>query len=126
MVSSGAHINAVGSSVPGARELDTDLIKKSTMFVDLRESVLNEAGDFLIPKQEGAIDDSHIVGEIGEALCGKIRGRESKKEITLFKSVGLAVEDLAAAEYIYNKAGAKNLGRTIELGGARYPTDLSN
>ncbi len=122
MVSSGAHINAVGSSVPGARELDTDLIKKSSMFVDLRESVLNEAGDFLIPKQEGAIDDSHIVGEVGEVLGGKIRGRESDREITLFKSVGLAVEDLAAAEHIYRKAGTKNLGRTIELGGARYPT----
>jgi alanine dehydrogenase len=99
----GTHINAVGSSTPAARELDTLAIQRSKLFTDRRESLLNEAGDFLIPREEGAITDSHIKGEIGEVLIGTKKGRESSDEITLFKSLGIAVEDLFAAWHIYKK-----------------------
>jgi ornithine cyclodeaminase/alanine dehydrogenase-like protein (mu-crystallin family) len=118
-LSAGAHINAVGSSVPFARELDTEAIVKARLFVDRRESTVNEAGDFLIPKKEGAIGDSHIQGEIGEILLAKVKGRKSQEEITLFKSLGLAVEDLASANHIYKKAMAGGMGTKIELGGSR-------
>jgi ornithine cyclodeaminase len=119
-LSSGAHINAVGSSVPFARELDTEAVVKSRLFVDRRESIVNEAGDFLIPKKEGAIGDSHIQGEIGELLLGKVRGRKSEEEMTLFKSLGLAVEDLASANHIYKKAIARGVGILVEFGGSRH------
>jgi ornithine cyclodeaminase len=114
------HINAVGSSVPSTRELDTAAVVKSRLFVDRRESTLHEAGDFLFPKQEGAIGDDHIRGEIGELLLGQIPGRESPGEITLFKSLGLAVEDVAAAYHVYQQARASGAGTSIELGGSRH------
>ena len=119
MVSDGAHINAVGSSVPFTRELDTPLVAGSKLFVDRRESVLNEAGDFLFPQKEGVIDKKHILGEIGELLIGRIGGRKSPEEITLFKSLGLAVEDLAAANHVYRKAMERGVGTSVELGGVR-------
>ncbi len=118
-IAPGAHINAVGSSVAFTRELDTAAVVKSRLFVDRRESTLNEAGDFLMPKQEGAISDDHILGEIGEVLLGKRVGRGSPDEITLFKSLGLAVEDIAAAHYIYQQALEKGRGLSVELGGSR-------
>jgi ornithine cyclodeaminase len=118
-VSPGAHINAVGASLPTARELDTVLVKRSRLFVDRRESVLNEAGDFLIPRSEGVIGDDHIRGEIGEILAGKVAGRKSAQEITLFKSLGLAVEDLASVEHIYRRALEEKAGTWVELGGGR-------
>jgi len=102
-IANGTHINAVGSSTPVARELDTTAVKRSSLFTDRRESLLNEAGDFLIPREEGAITDSHIKGEIGEVLTGTKKGRENSDEITLFKSLGIAVEDLFAAWHIYKK-----------------------
>ncbi len=118
-VSPGAHINAVGASFPTARELDTALVKRARLFVDRRESALNEAGDFLIPRSEGAIGDDHIQAEIGELLVGRIAGRKSANEITLFKSLGLAVEDLASVVHIYRRALERNAGTWVELGGSR-------
>ena len=115
----GTHINAVGSSVPFTRELDTAAVRNARLYVDRRESTLNEAGDFLFAKQEGAIDDTHIVGEIGEILLGKVNGRRTPEEITLFKSLGLGIEDLAAANHVYNKAIASGAGIAVELGGER-------
>lgn len=116
----GTHINAVGSSVAFTRELDTAAVVKSKLFVDRRESTLNEAGDFLFPKKEGAINDDHIKGEVGEVLLGRIKGRDSNDEITLFKSLGLAVEDVASAHHVYAKALQRNLGLAVELGGSRH------
>ncbi|MBC7897370.1 MAG: ornithine cyclodeaminase family protein [Cytophagaceae bacterium] len=115
----GAHINAVGSSIPSARELDTEAMVRSRLYVDRRESVLAEAGDFLIPREEGEIDDDHIVGELGELVLGRIPGRTSPEEITLFKSLGLAIEDVASARLIYERAVAEGSGTWIELGGLR-------
>ncbi len=119
-IAPGTHINAVGSSVPFARELDTAAVVRSRLFVDRRESTLNEAGDFLFPKKEGAIGDDHIQGEIGELLTGRAGGRRSADEITLFKSLGLAIEDLASAHHIFTKATERGLGARVELGGHRH------
>ncbi|RMG55837.1 MAG: ornithine cyclodeaminase family protein [Acidobacteria bacterium] len=116
----GAHINAVGSSVPYARELDTKAIAQSRLFVDRRESALREAGDFLIPRQEGVIDETHIQGELGEVLIGRIPGRRSPEETTIFKSLGLAIEDVAAGYYIYHQAIERGAGTWVELGGQRH------
>lgn len=115
----GTHVNAVGSSIRSARELDTAAVVRSRMFVDRRESAAAEAGDFIIPKQEGAIGDDHIVGELGELLLDRIPGRRNATEITLFKSLGLAVEDLAAAHHIYQQALATGAGTRLDLGGTR-------
>ena len=114
-IAPGTHINAVGSSVPFARELDTAAVVKSKLFVDRRESTLNEAGDFLFPQKEGAINDAHVLGEIGDILLDKIKGRESVNDITLFKSLGLAVEDVAAAHFIYQKLSKQDGGRWVEF-----------
>jgi ornithine cyclodeaminase len=115
----GAHVNAVGASLPSARELDTEAVTRARLFVDRRESALNEAGDFLIPRREGAVDEGHIRGELGELLLGSCRGRQSEAEITVFKSLGLAVEDVAAAQLIYDNALKTGAGTRVELGGAR-------
>jgi ornithine cyclodeaminase len=115
-ISPGTHINAVGSSVAFARELDTAAVVKSKLFVDRRESTLNEAGDFLFPQKEGAIDEGHIKGEIGDILLSNVSGRSSSEDITLFKSLGLAAEDVAAAHYIYQKALQNEKGEWVEFG----------
>lgn len=115
----GTHINAVGASLPSARELDSEAVQRSRLYVDRRESALNEAGDFLIPKREGRITDGHIVGELGDLLLGRIPGRRSPEEISVFKSLGLAVEDVAAAQWVYTKAIAERVGTRVELGGVR-------
>jgi ornithine cyclodeaminase len=114
----GTHINAVGASLANARELDSGAVRRSRLYVDRRESALNEAGDFLIPLGEGIISESHIIGELGDLLLGKIPGRRSADEITLFKSLGLAVEDVAAAHHVHAKAIATGAGTRVELGGA--------
>lgn len=118
-ISPGTHINAVGACVPKCRELDTEAVQRSRLFVDLKESAVNEAGDFLIPRQEGAIQDDHIVGEIGAILLGKLAGRKSDEEITLFKSLGIAAEDLGTADYLYRKAVSTQVGLSVEFGGRR-------
>jgi ornithine cyclodeaminase len=115
----GTHVNAVGASLAAARELDTAAVASARLFVDRRESALNEAGDFLIPRNEGAIDDSHILGEIGELAAGRIAGRTNADEITLFKSLGLAVEDVAALRRVYDKARATGAGTSFAMGGLR-------
>jgi ornithine cyclodeaminase len=100
-IKKGAHINAVGSSTPATRELDTAAIVNSKLYADKYESVYNESGDFIIPKKEGAINDDHVKGELGEVLMKIKKGRESNDEITVFKSLGLAIEDIYAANHVY-------------------------
>lgn len=112
-VRAGTHINAVGACRAPDRELDSALVAASRLFVDRMESARNEAGDYLIPLQEGVIPDTHIVGELGELLEGRIEGRTDNGGITLFKSLGLAIEDLAAAHYIYNQAVLRQKGVDI-------------
>jgi ornithine cyclodeaminase/alanine dehydrogenase-like protein (mu-crystallin family) len=122
-LSPGAHVNAVGASVATARELDTLAVLRSRFFVDRREAALSEAGDFLIPKAEGAVDDHHIRGELGQLLTGEVTGRLAPTDVTVFKSVGLAIEDLAAAQHIYSKARGSGFGKFVEFGGGRHEAD---
>lgn len=111
----GAHVNAVGASIPTARELDTDAVRNARLFVDRRESALNEAGDVLIPMREGAFGEDHIRAELGDVLIGKAPGRATAKEVTLFKSLGIAVEDLACARFLYDEARNTSAGTWVEL-----------
>ncbi|HUK43695.1 MAG TPA: ornithine cyclodeaminase family protein [Gaiellaceae bacterium] len=111
----GVHINAVGSSIPTTRELDTATIVDAALYVDRRESTLNEAGDYLFPAAEGAIGPDHIRGELGELLIGSAEGRSSDSELTVFKSLGLAVEDLGAVELVLRRAEAEGGGVEVDL-----------
>lgn len=113
-LSPGAHVNAVGSSFAANRELDAAAVKRARLFTDCRESARNEAGDFLLAKKEGAVGDDHLLGELGEVLLGRIPGRRTKEEITLYKSLGIAVEDLAAAHFLLKRADETNAGAEIE------------
>ena len=122
-LAAGAHVNAVGSSVATAREVDTAAVSRSRLFVDRREAALAEAGDFLLARKEGAVGDAHIVAELGEVVVGSSPGRTGPSEITLFKSVGLAIEDVAAAQHIYNKARGSGFGTFLEFGGGRHDAD---
>ena len=112
----GTHINAVGACVAAARELDAAAVARSRLVVDRRESALAEAGDFLLARREGAVGDDHIAGELGDVLLGRIPGRRSPAEITLFESLGIAVEDLAAARYLLDRAVATGAGVVVPFG----------
>lgn len=114
-ISPGAHINAVGTYSFKARELDTATMADATLFVDRRESALNEAGDYVIAASEGAFGPEHIRAELGEVLIGDHPGRTSNDELTVFKSLGLAIEDLASAAHVYEKAKQQQAGRWVEF-----------
>jgi ornithine cyclodeaminase len=109
----GAHVNAVGACLPTIRELDTETVAHSSFFVDRRESALSEAGDYLLAAAEGAIGPDHIRAELGEVLAGLHPGREHEDELTVFKSLGIAVEDLAAAELVVARARALGAGSEV-------------
>jgi ornithine cyclodeaminase len=111
----GAHINAVGSSTPAAREVDTETMAAARLIVDRRESALKEAGDLLIPMREGALTADHIQAELGEVIIGARPGRQAADQLTLFKSLGLAVEDVASAAYLAREARAKGVGQTVKM-----------
>ena len=106
----GTHVNAVGSSVPSSRELDADLVASASLFVDRRESTVNESGDYLRAVEEEGIGPDHILAELGELLVGTHPGRRDDEEVTLFKSLGLAVEDLAAAALCVQRAPERDVG----------------
>jgi ornithine cyclodeaminase len=111
----GTHVNAVGSSIPTARELDSETLAGASLFVDRRESTLAESGDYRMAAAEGAIGPDHIRAELGEVLVGAHPGRGSDGELTVFKSLGLAAEDLAAAEHVYRRALAEGAGQEVDL-----------
>lgn len=102
-ITAGAHINAVGACLKHNRELDAEAVRRSRFFCDSRESCMNEAGDLLIPIEQGELTEEHLLGEIGQVFNGEIAGRVSESDITIFEAQGLAVEDLASANYIYEK-----------------------
>jgi len=114
-ISPGAHINAIGTHSPNSREIDGATMAAARIFTDRRESVLNEAGDYLLAAKEGFVTPESILGEIGELLIGTKTGRTSASEITLFKSLGLAIEDVATADYLYHKATKQNAGTWIDF-----------
>jgi ornithine cyclodeaminase/alanine dehydrogenase-like protein (mu-crystallin family) len=100
-VQPGTHLNVVGSGDAGPAEVDNNLVAKSRFIVDSREGVLEQGGEFLRTKKAGLVDDTHIAGEIGQVLAGTVEGRRSADEITLYKSLGLVVQDLATAWALY-------------------------
>ena len=111
----GTHINGVGSHSPGARELDTDTIKRAKVIADQKSACLVEAGDIMIPIEEGSIGEDHISAELGEVVAGMKPGRESDTEITLFKSVGLALQDVSTATAVYHAAREKGIGQEVAI-----------
>ena len=113
-ISAGAHINAIGTFSPKAREIDAATMAAATLVTDRRESLFNEAGDYLLAKDEIQIND-HSIAELGETLIGERAARSAPDEITLFKSLGLAIEDLAAAAYLLDKARQVNHGAWLEF-----------
>jgi len=114
-VKAGTHINGIGSHTPNARELDTEIIKRSKFVGDSREACFNEAGDIMIPLEAGEIEETHFYAEIGEVVTGKVEGRISANEITIFKSNGLAVQDAATAKLVYDKAREQMIGTEVEI-----------
>ena len=112
-IADGTHIAAVGACRPDQRELETALVKRARVFVDSRTGALAEAGDLVLPIREGAIDAGHIAGELGQLAAGAVAGRQSPGDVTLFKSLGMAVEDVAAAHLAYQRATERGLGRGI-------------
>jgi len=118
-IAPGAHVNAVGACIPRCRELDSEAVRRARVYVDHRPAALAEAGDLLIPIAEGVLDATHIVGEIGSVLIDAVPGRRDPEEITLFKSLGIAIEDLAAAGRAYARAVAAGQGTSVLIGGER-------
>jgi ornithine cyclodeaminase len=106
----GQHLNVVGSSVPTTSEIDVETVARCRLFVDFKDSALALAGDFRRAKEAGRVTDDHIVGSIGDVLTGKIQGRTSDQDITLFKSLGMVSEDLVSADFILREAERKNVG----------------
>lgn len=111
----GAHINAVGASTPATRELTPETVAECALFADSRESLRNEAGEYREAVERGLIGPEHVRAELGEVLAGLRLGRQDDEEITLFRSLGLAVEDLAAAQHAVRAAAELGLGTEVHL-----------
>jgi ornithine cyclodeaminase/alanine dehydrogenase-like protein (mu-crystallin family) len=114
-ISGGAHICGVGACRPDQREMPTAVVARSRIFVDSRAGALKEAGDILLPIRERAIDETHIAGELGELALGRVAGRQNDSDLTIFKSLGMAVEDVVTARLVVERAKAAGLGQTFEL-----------
>jgi ornithine cyclodeaminase/alanine dehydrogenase-like protein (mu-crystallin family) len=114
-VAPGTHINAVGSYKPTVREIPAETVRRARVVVDHRPAALAEAGDLIIPMEQGLIEKDHIYAELGEIIAGLKKGRESPEQVTLFKSVGVAVQDIAAANQVLAGAERLNLGTDLTL-----------
>ena len=114
-IEAGAHICGVGACRPDQREMPTAVVARARIFVDSRAGALKEAGDILLPMRERAIDEHHIAGELGELALGRVAGRQSRSDLTVFKSLGMAVEDIVTARLVVERARAAGLGQTFEL-----------
>jgi ornithine cyclodeaminase len=112
-IAPGAHISAVGAYTPATREIDAATVAAARVFVELRAAALREAGELLLPMQAGALGPEHIRGELSELVLGLAAGRTAPEDITLFKSLGLPVEDAAAAEFVYRQAQAVGAGTVV-------------
>jgi ornithine cyclodeaminase len=114
-VASGSHVISVGACRPNQREMDPALLRRGRLFVDSRAAALVESGDIVMGIQQGHFTVSRIVGELGEVLAGKVEGRTAPGDITIFKSLGLAVEDIVAADLVYRQAIQQDVGDELEL-----------
>jgi ornithine cyclodeaminase len=110
----GQHLNVVGSSVPTTAEIDVETVARCRYFVDFKDSALALAGDFKRAKEAGRVGDDHILGSIGDVLTGRVAGRTSDRDLTLFKSLGMVAEDLVSADYIFREAERRGIGQTVE------------
>jgi len=115
----GVHVNAVGACVPAMRELDAAAVARSRIFVDRLESAMNESGDLLLALEEGAIAETPVVAELGDVLLGEAEGRTGDDDVTLFESLGIGIEDLAAAHHVYERARREGRGVAVQLDGGR-------
>ena len=125
MVHAGTHINAVGSGSPASRELDGDVLRSARVFVDRTDSALREAGDIILAIAEGRFAAGDIAGDVGAVLAGRVAGRSTPAEITVFKSVGLAAEDVAAARATYDACVRIGLGQRVVFGTASGAAPVS-
>jgi ornithine cyclodeaminase/alanine dehydrogenase-like protein (mu-crystallin family) len=114
-VQPGTHVNAVGSSFAGPREIDDDLVVRSRMFADHRASVLLQGAEFLWAAQQGLIFDAHVLGEIGEVIAGRLGGRTTETDVTLYKSLGVIAQDLASATTLMVDAKAQGFGTRVSM-----------
>ncbi len=114
-VKPGTHLNVVGSSIPSKREIDSELLIRSRLFVDYRTSTLAQAGEVIIAMEKGEIDADHIVAEIGEVISASTPGRLSSDEITLYRSLGVVAQDLATASFIVEQAKVQGIGTKVSL-----------
>ncbi|HSE38661.1 MAG TPA: ornithine cyclodeaminase family protein [Blastocatellia bacterium] len=115
LLKAGTHINAVGAFTPTTRELDTDAVQRARVIIDDKSAAGREAGEILIPLSEGAFDAGHVKGTLTEVVSGTLQGRASGSEITLFKSCGVAIEDLVTARLAYSRASRNGVGVRVKL-----------
>jgi ornithine cyclodeaminase/alanine dehydrogenase len=111
----GTHINGIGSHTPKMRELDTLTVQRSRIVCDLTEACKAEAGDFIIPAQSNAWTWDRVAANLGDVILGRVQGRTSSEEITLFKSVGLAIQDLSAAKAVFDEAVKRGIGTEFQF-----------
>ena len=114
-VAPGAHVNLVGSSIVTTAEADVELVARARYFVDLRLSTINEAGEFRRALDAGTIGLDHLLGEIGEIANGSLAGRISSHDVTVYKSLGIAAQDLAAAYLVNQRARDKDVGQCVDF-----------
>ena len=114
-VKPGAHVISVGACRPNQREIDPVLTARAKFFVDSRDAALVESGDLVMGIQEGRFGPDHVAGELGQLVAGAVDGRTSDTQVTIFKSLGMAVEDVMAADLAYRRAVEKGLGKEMEL-----------
>ena len=114
-IAPGTHVNAIGSHSPGVRELATEVVTRSRIVVDSREAALKEAGDFLIPIREGALTADAVGTELGQVAAGLRPGRKERDEVTLYKSCGIALQDVAVARLVYERARDRGIGHAVEI-----------
>ncbi len=115
MIDKGTHVNLVGSSHAGAAEADASLVQKSAFYVDYRPSIFDQAGELLAAIDAGLVGKDHVVAELGEVISGEARGREDEATITVYKSVGVASQDIVAAQRVYDRAIDRKIGTTVEI-----------
>lgn len=114
-IAEGAHVISVGACRPDQREMDPALVARSRLFVDSREGALSESGDVVLGIRDGRFDQSHIAGELGDVVLGRVKGRTATDQVTIFKSLGMAVEDVVSARLVFDRALERGLGMRIDL-----------
>jgi ornithine cyclodeaminase len=112
----GTHVSGVGSFTPHMQEAPSDFVARARVIVDMKEHALEEAGDLIVPLREGVISEDHILGELGEVVSGLVTGRESNSDVTFFKSVGNAVQDMTVASVAVRRAQEQGIGQQFDLG----------